>query len=154
MYEAYGNIRSKPNQPCNYLNRGQTSQVNVWHVISSLSRVNCLPSDPFFSIPLRLVPFTIPYLLPESYFKWACAWENQQFGFWPGLTRTRLYSYWRWLKAWNFVFRKKRYCTIQVAKAKALISFAVTAKLICVFVFAYANCWFSHAGAQMSLLVS
>ena len=38
---------------------------------------------------------------------------------------TRLYSYWRWLEAWNFVFRKKRYFTIQIAKTKALISFAV-----------------------------
>ena len=35
-----------------------------------------------------------------------------------------------------------------VAKTKALISFAVTAKLICVFVFAYADCWFSHGAAQ------
>ena len=43
---------------------------------------------------------------------------------------------------WNFGFRKKRYCTIRVAKTKALISFAVTAKLICAFVFAYADCWF------------
>ena len=34
--------------------------------------------------------------------------------------------------------------TIHVAKSKALISFAVTAKLICVFVFAYANIRFSH----------
>ena len=40
-------------------------------------------------------------------------------------------------------FRKKN-CTIRVAKTKALIGFAVTAKLICVFVFAYADCWFSH----------
>ena len=30
-------------------------------------------------------------------------------------------------------------CTIQVAKTKALISCAVTAQLICVFVFAYAK---------------
>ena len=30
-------------------------------------------------------------------------------------------------------------CTIRVAKTKALISFAVTTKLICVFVFAYAK---------------
>ena len=30
-----------------------------------------------------------------------------------------------------------------------LISFAVTAKLICVFVFAYADCWFSHEAAQI-----
>ena len=37
------------------------------------------------------------------------------------LTQTRLYSHWRWLEAWSFVVRKKRYCTIQVAKTKALI---------------------------------
>ena len=36
----------------------------------------------------------------------------------------------------------------RVAKIKALISFAVTAKLICVFVFAYAKCWFSHDAAH------
>ena len=33
-------------------------------------------------------------------------------------------------------------------KTKALISFAVTKKLICVFVFAYAKCWFSHDAAH------
>ena len=38
---------------------------------------------------------------------------------------------------------------IQVAKTKALISFAVTAKLICAFVFAYADCWFSYEVAQL-----
>ena len=37
---------------------------------------------------------------------------------------------------------------MRVAKTKALISFAVTAKLICVFVFAYADCWFSHEAAH------
>ena len=31
----------------------------------------------------------------------------------------------------------------------ALISFAVTAKLICVFVFGYADCWFSHEAAHL-----
>ena len=41
------------------------------------------------------------------------------------------------------------YCTNCVAKTKALISFAVTAKLICVFVFAYADCWFSDAAAHV-----
>ena len=40
-------------------------------------------------------------------------------------------------------------CTILVAKLKVLISFAVTAKLICAFVFAYADCWFSHAVVQL-----
>ena len=40
-------------------------------------------------------------------------------------------------------------CTIRVAKTKALISFAVTAKLIWVFVFAYAKSRFSHNEAQV-----
>ena len=44
---------------------------------------------------------------------------------------------------------KERDCTIYVAKTKALISFAVTAKVICVFVFAYAKCWFSHDAAHI-----
>ena len=35
-------------------------------------------------------------------------------------------------------------------KTKALISCAVTAQLICVFVFAYADCLFSGAAAQIS----
>ena len=71
-------------------------------------------------------------------------------GFRPGPTQTGLYSCWRWLETWNFGSRKQRYCTIQVAKTKALISFAVTAKLICVFVFAYAKIRFSHVAAHMS----
>ena len=67
----------------------------------------------------------------------------------PGLTQTGLFKHRRWLEAGNFGFRKKRNCTIHVAKTKVLISFAVTAKLICTFVFAYANSWFSHAKAQV-----
>ena len=49
------------------------------------------------------------------------------------------------------IYRKKGDCTIYVAKTKALISFAVTAKLICVFVFAYAKCWFSYDAAHIEL---
>ena len=41
------------------------------------------------------------------------------------------------------------YLIIYVAKTKALISFKVTEKLICVFVFAYAKRWFSHDAAQI-----
>ena len=66
----------------------------------------------------------------------------------PGPTQTKLYSHRRGLEARNFGFRKKRDCTICVAKTKALISFAVTAKLICVFVFAYAKTRVSHAAAH------
>ena len=42
---------------------------------------------------------------------------------------------------------------ICVAKTKALISFAVTAKLICVFVFAYAKSRFSHNEAHLILVI-
>ena len=43
-------------------------------------------------------------------------------------------------------------CTIRVAKRKALISCAVTAQMFCVFVFAYADCWFSHDVAHYLLM--
>ena len=70
--------------------------------------------------------------------------KNQQYGFGPGSTQIGLYSHRRWLKAGNFGFKKKKNCTIHVVKTKALISFAVTAKLICAFVFGYADCWFAQ----------
>ena len=40
-----------------------------------------------------------------------------------------------------------------MAKTKALISFAVTAKLLCVFVFAYANIRFSHVAAHVISII-
>ena len=39
-----------------------------------------------------------------------------------------------------------------MAHTKALISLAVTVKLICVFVFAYTKSWFSHNEAHFLLL--
>ena len=45
--------------------------------------------------------------------------------------------------------KKDRDCTIHVEKTNALISFAATAKLICAFVFVYADCWFSRATAEV-----
>ena len=42
-------------------------------------------------------------------------------------------------------------CTIYVSKTKALISFSVTAKLICVFVFEYAKSRFSHDAAHLKV---
>ena len=38
-------------------------------------------------------------------------------------------------------------------KTKALISLAVTAKLICVFIFAYAKIGFSHEAAHLNLVM-
>ena len=50
----------------------------------------------------------------------------------------------------NFWIQKvEDHCTIYVAKTKALISFTMIGKLICVFVFAYAKRWFSHEAAQI-----
>ena len=40
-------------------------------------------------------------------------------------------------------------CTIHVANTKA-----VTAKLICAFVFAYADCWFSHEVAHIMFILT
>ena len=74
--------------------------------------------------------------------------KTTNLGFRPGPTQPGLYSRRRWLEAGNFGFRKKRNCSIRVAKTKALISCAVTAQLICTFVFAYADRWFSHVTAQ------
>ena len=42
---------------------------------------------------------------------------------------------------------------ISVAKTKAQISFAVTAKLICAFVFALAKIWFCHDAAQIQMKI-
>ena len=44
--------------------------------------------------------------------------------------------------------------TIHVAKTKVLISFVFTEKLIWVFVFTYAKCWFSYDAAQMSMCLN
>ena len=53
----------------------------------------------------------------------------------------------------KFGFRKQRDCTIYVAKTKALISCAVTAQLICVFVFAFAKSRFSHNEAHIIIYI-
>ena len=41
-----------------------------------------------------------------------------------------------------------------MAKTKGLISCADTAQLICYFVFAQANCWFSHAKAHIIEIIT
>ena len=66
--------------------------------------------------------------------------KNNNLSFRPCPTEIGLYSHRSRLEARIFGFKIKRDCTICVAKTKALISFAVTAKLVCAFVFAYADC--------------
>ena len=64
-----------------------------------------------------------------------------------------LYSHRSRLEVWDFGFNKKSGCTICAVKTKAQTSFSVTAKLVCSFVLAYADCWFSDAAAQLLCLI-
>ena len=52
-------------------------------------------------------------------------------------------------RGWKFRIKKVEELNC-AAKTKALICFAVTARLICTFGFAYADYWFSHQAAHMS----
>ena len=61
-----------------------------------------------------------------------------------GPMQTGLYSHRRRLEAGNFGFKKKRVCTIRVAKTKAMISFTVTAKLILHLCYLIDKIRFSH----------
>ena len=46
-------------------------------------------------------------------------------------------------------YQSSRELYYQSSKNKGADQLAVTAKLICVFVFAYVDCWFSHEAAQI-----
>ena len=65
------------------------------------------------------------------------------------MRQTGLYSHRSKLEALNFGFKSKKDCTISVVKSKVQISCAVTAQLICAFVFTYACFWFSYVMAQL-----
>ena len=82
----------------------------------------------FMFVKIKKWPEVIVGASGQNSCKWSSVYEprREKTGlreFRPAQTQTGLY-------------KKKRNCTIRVAKTKALISFAVTAKLICVFVFA------------------
>ena len=49
----------------------------------------------------------------------------------------------------KFQIKEEKEEYIRAARTKALISFAVT----CAFVFAYADCWFSHEAAHLFLTI-
>ena len=73
--------------------------------------------------------------------------NNWHLGFRLGPTQTGLYIHRRRSESGKFGIGKQRDCTNYVAKTKELISCAVTAQLICAFVFAYANSRFSYDAA-------
>ena len=78
--------------------------------------------------------------------------KTNNLDFRPGPTQTSLSSHRSRLETSDFGFKKKRDCTIHnKQKTKAVTNFPVTAKLVCPFDFAYADCWFSHAVAHITL---
>ena len=79
--------------------------------------------------------------------------ENQQFGFWPGLTQTGLQQLQKMARSSKFHIYREEELNYPCSENKGVISFAVTAKLICVFAFAYADCWFSCAAAHIVHLI-
>ena len=97
---------------------------------------------------------TLPFLVIMEFPALVCEpWheKNNNLGSRPDATQTGLHSHRSRLEARKFGFKKKRNCTICLAKTKALISFAVIAKLVCAFVFAYADCWFFDAVIHVTL---
>ena len=49
----------------------------------------------------------------------------------------------------KFGIKKEEELYYPCSESKGVISFAVTAKLVCAFVFAYADCWVSHGAAHI-----
>ena len=72
--------------------------------------------------------------------------ENQSSGF-PAKSDTSNHR--RYLDARNFKFNKTRNCIVHAAKTKAIISCAVTAKLICTLFICICKSQFSHDVAQI-----
>ena len=54
--------------------------------------------------------------------------KTNNLGFRTGQTQIDLYSHRKKLEASNYIFKKKRDCTIRVVRTKALISFVDTAQ--------------------------
>ena len=137
-YEECKGIWSSKRQYCHLFHYGfsiyhygrQLEDIPLPHCSHSMDTLVELHSN------VRVLNLWTPKIFAVITLIWASFWENRSSGFPTRSHINRLCSHRKRLEAWNLGFRKKRDCTIRVAKTKALISFAVTAKLICVFVFA------------------
>ena len=72
-------------------------------------------------------------------------------GFRPGTSQSGLNSHRRWLETWNFGLESRG---IVLSKWRKQRRWSASAKLICVFVFAYAEIRFSHVAAQLCIYCS
>ena len=101
--------------------------------------------------------YTIKVGFKGVYIICAASYENLSSGFPTRSYTKRAVQPQKIAKGVTFL-RKKRDCTIYKAKTKALTSYAVTAQLICAFVFAYAKTGFliysAHMGVPASLFFS
>ena len=128
----------------------------VWSVVYIRERLLFISDWSCLSVILRgwtlasLLSDPVKAFLPLHYnLKWASFWENRSSGL-PTRSHTdRAVQSQKMARSLNFIFRKQGNCTSYEAKTKAPISFAVTAKLICVFVFAYAKSRPSRDEAQI-----
>ena len=73
--------------------------------------------------------------------------ENQQFGFLIRPETNQAVQPQKMASSLKFWILED--CTACIAETMALISFLVSTKLVCAFVFAYANCWFSDVAAHI-----
>ena len=95
-----------------------------------------------FSPTVDILILTYGVLGGRSYH--GASWENQHLMWFPNRFDTN-----RDVQAQlEILDLESRGITIRAAKTKALISFAVTA-----FVFAYADCWFSHEAAELLVII-
>ena len=77
--------------------------------------------------------------------------KTSLWGFRSDLTQTGLCNQRRWLEAWNFRFRKKRDCSIQVAKRKALklhLCFCICKKPVFSWHSSYLTCCWAVADTE------
>ena len=82
----------------------------------------------------------------DNLFVFVCVCAIPAMWFLSGSDTNRAVQAQKMARGWKF--REKRDCIILVVKTKAQIRFAVSAKLICAFVFTYAKGWFSHDVAK------
>ena len=107
---------------------------------------------PDFRTKLYTCSYTGPVLLISKmlefwlifYHIWAAMQENRSSGFPTRSDTNRPVQLQNMARSLKFRIRKKGNCTIPLAKTKAL-----TAQVICIFVFVWAKIWFSHDMAHI-----
>ena len=76
--------------------------------------------------------------------------KSKKFGSRPGLNTLPAYTVIKADQKLEIRIEEEKGFAISVSKTKALISFAVTMKVVCAFVFAYLDLWFSGVAAHLS----